>query len=111
MGEQPARHPAPRHGWRRGGRAAQPQPTPGPSANGHDQPDARCAPALVASSGRGSPLILRILAWPLVLTVMSSLGLFLYSLAFLQLTSWAEIASYWAVGLISARLWLEDFFR
>ena len=65
----------------------------------------------MANSGGASPLILRVLAWPPVLTVMSSGGLFLYSLAFLQLTSWAEIASYWAVGLISARLWLEDFFR
>lgn len=58
-----------------------------------------------------APLFLRVLAWPLVLAVISSGGLFLYSMAFLQLTGWADIAGYWAAGLISAKLWLEDFLR
>jgi hypothetical protein len=42
---------------------------------------------------------------------MSSAGLFLYSVAFLQLGGWAEIATYWAAGLFSAKLWLGEFIR
>ena len=56
-------------------------------------------------------MTLRVLAWPPVLMAISSSGLFLYSVAFLQLTNWAEIASYWAAGLISAKLWLDEFIR